>query len=165
MCLGDVKRWVLTCVLAGALLPATPAVGAVGPYMTISGVRQGPIRNEAMSEKISVTSVTHDVTMASGMAAGRRQHGLITIRREVDAASPKLMQAMNTREALNDVTIVFPSGAGAGKAAQTINLKDAVITSVRVSGRSEEITIEYQTIQVTYVNGNKSATDDWTAPN
>jgi type VI secretion system secreted protein Hcp len=166
MRVGEIKRRVVTCVLVGALLPAVPAMAAIDAYMVIKGEKQGQIKGEAMSEKIAITSVSHDTVMAStGMASGKRQHGTITIRKEVDSASPKLFQAMNTHEGLSDVTIVFRgSGAGAGKVAQTINLNDAMITAVRVSGHTETITIEYATIQVTYVNGNKSATDDWDAP-
>jgi type VI protein secretion system component Hcp len=76
-----------------------------------------------------------------------------------------LMQAMKTNEALNDVTIVFhSSGRSAGKVAQTINLKNARVTAVRVSGRTETITIEYDTVFVTWTDGGKTATDDWEAP-
>ncbi len=163
---GDIKRRVVTCVLVSAMLPAVPAMAAFDAYMTINGTKQGRFKGEAMSEKISVTSVSHDVRMASGMTTGRRQHGEITIRREVDAASPKLFQALSTNEVLSDVTIVFhASGAGARKAAQTINLKNARITADRKAGGSELITLEYDTIEVTWTDGGKTATDDWEAPN
>ncbi len=56
---------------------------------------------------------------------------------------------MNSHEGLSDVTITFRgSGGGAAKAVETLDLKDAMITAVRVSGRTETITIEYGTIQV-----------------
>ncbi|MGA3033830.1 MAG: type VI secretion system tube protein Hcp [Terracidiphilus sp.] len=163
MRLGNVKRHVVGCVLASALLPAIPAIAAVNAYMTINGSKQGQLKGEAMSEKIALTSVSHDSAMATGIASGKRQHSSITIRKEVDAASPKLMQAMNTHEPLDDVTIVFPA-TGAGKAVQTISLKDAVITAVQISGRTETITIEYPTVQVTWTDGGKTGTDDWEVP-
>lgn len=163
MSLGNIQRCVVGCVLAGALLPASPAMAAFDAYMTINGSRQGQLKGEAMSEKIALTSVSHDSVMASGMASGRRQHGSITVTKEVDAASPKLMQAMSTHEPINDVTIVFRA-TGAGKAVQTINLKNALITSVRMTGRTEAITIEYATVQLTWTDGGKTATDDWEAP-
>lgn len=165
MRIREIKLRVVTCVLAGAMLSPIPAMAAFDTYVTINGTRQGQLKGEAMSEKIAVTSVSHNMTMAPRMAAGRSQHGQITIQRMVDAASPKLMQAMNTHEPLNDVTIVFrSSGAGAGKVAQTINLRDAMITAVRVFGRTESITIEYGTVLVTWTDGGKTATDDWEAP-
>lgn len=166
MRVGDIRRRIVTCVLVSAMLPAVPAVAAVNAYMVINGTKQGQFKGERMSEEIAVTSVSHDVNMASRMTTGKRQHGSISITREVDAASPKLFQAMNTHEPLNDVMIVFrTSGGGAGKVAKTINLKNAMITAVRVSGRTETITIEYDTVQVTWVDGGKTATDDWEAPN
>jgi len=165
MHLGDIKRRAVMCVLASAMLPAIPAVAAVDMYMVINGTKQGQFKGERMSEKIAVTSVSHDARMASGMTTGRRQHGSITIRREVDAASPKLFQALSTNEVLSDVTIVFhTSGASAGKAAQSINLKDARIVADRKAGGSELITMEYDTVLVTWTDGGKTATDDWEAP-
>jgi type VI secretion system secreted protein Hcp len=161
MRLGNIKRNLVGCVLAGALLPAIPAMAAVDAYMTIKGSKQGQLKGEAMSERIAVTTVSHDA--ASGMASGKRQHGSIMVKKVIDVASPKLMQAMNTHEPLNDVTIVF-SGTGAGKAVQTVSLKDAVITSVQVSGRTETITFEYSAIQVTWTDGGKTASDDWEVP-
>jgi type VI protein secretion system component Hcp len=73
---------------------------------------------------------------------------------------------LSTNETLNDVTIVFhSSGARAGKAAQTINLKNARIVADRKAGGSELITMEYDTIEVTWTDGGKTASDDWEAPN
>ena len=162
---ANIKRQVMTCVLVSAMLPAVPAMAAFDTYMTINGTKQGQFKGERMSEKIAVTSVSHDARMASGMTTGRRQHGAITIRREIDAASPKLFQALSTNESLNDVTIVFhTTGGGAGKV-QTINLKNARITAVRKAGGSELITMEYDTIEVTWTDGGKTASDDWEAPN
>ncbi len=163
MRVGDIRRRVVTCVLASAMLPAVPAMAAFDAYMTINGTKQGRFKGEAMSEKIAVKSVSHDARMASGLSTGRRQHGYITITREVDKASPMLFQALSTNETLNDVTIVFPS-SGRGKAAQTINLKDARIVADRKAGGSELITIEYDTVFVTWTDGGKTASDDWEAP-
>ena len=70
---------------------------------------------------------------------------------------------MTGKEPLSQVTIVFGGGgSGAGKAAQKIVLTNATILSIRKAGNSEQITLDYQTIEVTYVSGSKSATDDWT---
>jgi len=165
MRLGNIKRHVARCVLVGALLPAIPAMAAFDAYMTIKGSKQGQLKGEATSEKIALKSVSHESRdLATGMASGKRQHGTITITREVDAASPKFFQALSTNEVLNDVTIVFAApGAGARKV-QTIDLKNATIVSDRKAGGSELITIEYATIEVTWTDGGKTATDDWETP-
>lgn len=163
MRLRNITRNAVICVLGIALLSAIPAMAAVDAYMTINGSKQGQLKGEAMSEKITLTSVSHNSAMATGLASGKRQHGEIVITKEMDASSPKLMQAMNTHEPLNDVTIVFRN-TGAGKAVQTLNLKDAFISSVQVSGRTERITVQYATIMVTWTDGGKTATDDWESP-
>jgi type VI secretion system Hcp family effector len=102
------------------------------------------------------------------MASGKRQHGTITVVKEIDAASPKFAQAFDTNEVLRQVVIAYRSGgigAGAGKAktAQKIMLTNATITGLQKVGNTERITIDYQQIEVTYVNGSKAATDDWDA--
>lgn len=157
------RGWLFVlCGAVSALLAAAPAMAAVDAYMTVTGVKQGPIRSEGMTEKIPLVSVVRDT--ATGMSTGRRVHSTITIVREVDAASPKFATALSTNETLSEVTITFEGATGGGKTAQKIVLTNAVISSVRKSGRNEQITFEYQAIEVTYAKGGKSATDDWTAP-
>ena len=149
------------------LLPAAQAVAAIDSYMTITGSKQGPIKGAAAKEggsegSIAVSAVMHESAPAGAMA-GKRQHSPITITKEIDQASPKLFQAMNTHEVLSEVTITFArSGSGAGKAAQKIVLTNATITSIRKVGNSEQITFDYPTIEVTWVSGGKTSMDDWT---
>jgi type VI secretion system secreted protein Hcp len=150
------------------LLPAVQAMAAMDAYMTITGSKQGTIKGGVAKEgggeeQIRVTAVDHQSAPASGATVGRRQHSPITITKEIDRASPLLAQAMTGKEPLSQVTIVFGGGgSGAGKAAQKIVLTNATILSIRKAGNSEQITLDYQTIEVTYVSGSKSATDDWT---
>ncbi len=165
MRLGSFKRHIVRCIFAAALLPAIPAMAAFDTYMTINGTKQGQFKGERMSEKIALTSVSHDSAMATRMATGKRQHGSITITREVDAASPKFFQALSTNEVLRDVTIVFAAPRAGARKVQTIDLKNATIVSDRKAGGSELITIEYATIEVTWTDGGKTATDDWETPN
>jgi type VI protein secretion system component Hcp len=66
---------------------------------------------------------------------------------------------------MKTVTINFQGGSGDAKAAQKIVLTNAVILSVRkAGGNNEQITFDYQTIEVTYAKGGKTATDDWLSP-
>jgi type VI secretion system secreted protein Hcp len=139
--------------------------------MTIEGARQGKIKGgdvkTAGTEQIRLTDVVRNEApggnAATGMATGRRQHGTITIVKEIDKASPMLYQAMSSNEVFQ-VSIMYPSGsAKTEKAAQKIDLGDAVITNVSKAGNSERITFTYQKIEVTYMNGSKSAQDAWDA--
>jgi type VI secretion system secreted protein Hcp len=157
-------RWLLLSGVVAALLPAVPAMAAFDAYMTIKGDKQGVIKGDAGSENIHLVSVTHDA--ATGVASGRRMHGTITIVKEIDKASPLLFSASTSHENLSEVAITFPGGSGDAKTAQKIVLTNAVILSVRkAGGNNEQITFDYSAIEVTYVKGGKTATDDWLAPN
>jgi len=145
-----------------ALLPAVPAKAAVDAFMTVTGVKQGPIKGDGMSENIRLVSVVRDT--ATGMSTGRRMHSTITITKEIDAASPKFQTALVNNETLKTVTITFQGGSGGEKTAQRIVLTNATILSVRKAGRNEVITLDYQAIEVTWTNGGKTMADDWNAP-
>ena len=155
-------RLFVLCGVVSALLTAVPAMAAVDAYMTVKGVKQGAIKGDAMSDSIKLISVVRDAP--SGLATGRRMHSTITITKEIDAASPKLAMASSSHETLSEVVITFEGGSGGAKTAQMIVLTNATILSVRKAGRTEEITLDYQAIGVTWADGGKTATDDWEAP-
>jgi type VI secretion system Hcp family effector len=158
-------RLLVLCGVVSALLPAVPAMAAVDAYMTVEGVRQGPIKGDGMSEKIRLVSVVRDTPMASRMPTGRRMHSTITITKTMDAASPKFQAALVNNETMKTVTITFLGGSGGEKTAQRIVLTNATILSVRkAGGDKEQITLDYQAIEVTWVNGGKTMSDDWEAP-
>ncbi len=170
MRMGRARRLVLVCGIVGMLLPAVQAVAAIDAYITVVGAKQGQFKGEAVSAaapvgSIHLTSVVRQADAASGLASGRRQYSPITITREVDKASPLFAQALATNEVLKSVVITFQgTGAGSGKDAQRIELTNATITGIRKSGNTETITFDYPTIEVTWVGGGKSATDDWSVP-
>ena len=155
-------RLFVLCGALSALLSAVPAMAAVNAYMTVKGAKQGPIKGDAMSDSIKLISVVRDTP--TGMSTGRRMHSTITIVREVDAASPKFATALSTNESLSEVVITFDGATGGAKTAQKIVLTNATILSIRKAGRNEQITLDYQAIQVTWSDGGKTATDDWEAP-
>jgi len=174
MRIGLARRLVLLCGVVA--LPTVQAMAAVNAYMTIEGSTQGSIKGG--SERAGGWAGTFPLTgvvrgpdeprdAATGMASGKRQHSVITITRKMDAASPKLARAAATGESLRQVTIVFetPGGvAGKEKVAQKIVLSDAIIAGIRNTGETETIKLAFQKIEVTYVNGNKTSTDDWETP-
>jgi type VI secretion system secreted protein Hcp len=153
------------------LMPVVKAMAAMDAYMTIQGAKQGKIKGgdakTAGTEQIRLTDVVREETSsrdaATGATSGKRQHGTITIVKEIDRASPMMYQALSSNEVFQ-VSIVFPGGsAKTEKAAQKIDLGDAVITNVSKVGNTERITFTYQKIVVTFMNGNKSAQDAWDA--
>ena len=171
MQIGRAGRLAVLCGLVVTLMPVVKAMAAIDAYMTIEGAKQGKIKGgdvkTAGTEQIRLTDVVRNDapggSAASGMATGRRQHGTITIVKEIDKASPMLYQAMSSNEVFQ-VSIMYPSGsAKTEKAAQKIDLSDAMITSIQNTGTAETIKLTYRQIEVTYVNGNKSAQDAWDA--
>jgi type VI secretion system secreted protein Hcp len=143
------------------LLPAANAVAAqVDMFLTIDG-----IKGEAAGGAIHLTNVVHQMDPSSGMASGKRQHNAITITKAVDSASPRFAQALATNETMKTVQIVFQgNGSGAGKVAQKIVLTNATILAIRKAGNTEQITLGYQTSEVTWTDGGKTAMDDWSVP-
>ena len=158
---GMTKQLMVLCGAASMLLPAVNAVAAqVDMFITIDG-----IKGEAPAGAIHLTSVVHQADAPSAMVTGRRQHSPITITKEIDKASPLLAQALATHKPLGQVAITFQGGgSGAGKVAQKIVLTDATILSIRKAGNTEEITLGYQTSEVTWTDGGKTAMDDWSVP-
>ena len=154
---------VLSTVVA-VLLPAVPAHAAFDAYMTIKGSKQGQFKGEAMSDQIRLVSVVRDTPRATAMPTGRRMHSTITITKEIDKASPMLAKAASTNELLSEVVITFTGGAAGAKTAQKIVLTNATILSVRKAGGNEQITLDYQNIEVTWTDGGKTASDDWETP-
>jgi type VI secretion system Hcp family effector len=158
-------RLFVLCGVVSALLAAVPAIAAVNAYMTVTGVKQGPVRGVGTSDRIPLVSVVRNPPMGSDVSAARRMHSTITVTRKLDVASPKLATALNSNETLKTVSIIFAGGSGDEKTAQRIVLTNATITNIRYAGGNEEITFDYQAIEVTYAKGGKTATDDWNAPN
>jgi type VI secretion system secreted protein Hcp len=170
MRIGLTRRMMVWCGAASMLLPAVSAVAAVDAYMIVVGAKQGAIKSDVVrpgtpAGAIHLTSVVKETPAATGATSGKRQHSVITITKEIDKASPLLAQALNSNETMKTVQIVFAgSGAGAGKVAQKIELTNATILSIRKAGNTEEIKLTYESIEVTYTNGGKTAMDDWNAP-
>jgi type VI secretion system Hcp family effector len=150
-------RLLMFCAVVAALLPALPAWAAADMFLKIDG-----INGESASGSIHIISVVRNTP--AGMSAGKRMHSTITITKEIDKASPLLLSASNAHQTLRNVTISAQGAAGSAKTAQKIVLTNATIVSIRKTGTTEQITFDYQSIEVTYTGGNKTATDDWLAP-
>jgi type VI protein secretion system component Hcp len=154
---------VLSGVIA-ALLAAVPAMAAVNAYMTVTRVKQGTM-GDGTTDRIPLINVVRDAPLGSGMAPGRQLHSTITITKKVDYASAKLATVASSNEALSEVVITFEGVSGDAKTAEKIVLTNAVISNIRWADGNEQITFDYQGIEVTYAKGGKTATDDWSVPN
>ena len=158
--------------------------------MTIEAQKQGKFRGESTrsghTEKIDVLGYMMQVSSprdaASGQASGKRLYQPITIWKLSGAASPQFFQALTANENIKTVTIDFYRPDDVYKTtmvkAYTVVLTNASISSYKqilgtpdtdyyktaASGLYDEIKFTFQKIQVTYTNGNVTASDDWQAP-
>lgn len=146
-------------------------------------------------ELLSVTRPASEV--ATGSAAGRRSSSgadTLIVTKYYDASSAQLEQAASTNQVLPEVTIAFQtavaatgatsnskakgnsakgsaSGMGASTSqsnkAQVLILKNVQVDEIDQTRNLQKITLEYQSLEVTYVSGKTAsvtATDDWETP-
>jgi type VI secretion system secreted protein Hcp len=138
-------------------------------YLILRGVKQGTIKGNDPKGGGKTGSkaglVCHDWGYevlsprndASGLPTGKRQHNPIVIHREIDSASPKLLQALATSEVFTEVLLDFERVAGK-PSKQKIELKNGRIIRITQSkthngNRSEAIVLAYEAI---FVNGVES---------
>jgi len=126
------NREVIT--VGGALLTA-PVVkkGRSLGTVTVKGLKQGSAKSGGQSTySFEITGfqfgLQSPADTGTGSAKGKSQHGTVTITKEVDSASPSLLEALFRNEVLKQVRIVINEGGG-GKS-ETIDLANAVVTLV-----------------------------------
>jgi type VI secretion system secreted protein Hcp len=88
----------------------------------------------------------------SGAPTGKRRHNPITIRREVDAASPLLLQALCTNEGFKTAILEFVRPSGKAAMYKIIELSNGgilKITPAWAGGKKcEDVTLSYEGIVV-----------------
>jgi type VI secretion system secreted protein Hcp len=154
--------------------------------MTITGETQGDIKGSVTQagreDTIMVIGVSHEVVSprdaASGLPTGKRQHKPITITKEVDKASPLLMNVLVNNENITNLRLDFwqPSTTGQEFQFYTIELANASIAGIRTEmlnnkypenmqhKEREHVSFCYQKIIWTFQDGGITAEDDWEAP-
>jgi type VI secretion system secreted protein Hcp len=155
----------MSCVL----ITAGSVQAAVNAYLELEGVKQGKFKSAGATDNIAITDFSYQA--ATGMASGKRQHGTITIVREVDKASPQFASAAASGEVLSNIEIDFvhPGVNGASEVYKTLNITAATISSIKHSSGGdrpvESITFSFETENMVAKNknGGKSAMDDWLA--
>jgi len=128
------------------LLFAFPSVtslsfGALDAYLTLFGANQGAIHGDVTlagrEDTIRVVSYGHLVFTPrderTGLLTSLRQHEPLRITKEIDQATPLLMNAWANGERLPEFTLQFwrPAQSGAEQQYYTIILTDAYIVSIR----------------------------------
>jgi type VI secretion system secreted protein Hcp len=148
-------------ILPGAMLlgmnPAPAQVSNNIGTMRVEGVKQGVFKGgkkDAASEWISLTnfnmSAEESADARSGGAKSPRTHKPIVITKEIDAASPNLLQALNNNELIQSVVIKLTRRSSDGKPIvySIVTLKDAVISKIDTHQPNEEVSINYKSVQI-----------------
>ena len=145
---------------------------------------KGDSRDSRHKDTVEVSAWKHEVrqprssssSTAGGHTAERCEHGEMHFTKEVDGATPKLLQACSCGTVINDVVIYFyrahggknnvgsPSGAQNRHQYLKIELKNVVVASVEPTveeNSGEEVfTLKYSAVRWTYdelnIGGDKS---------
>ena len=157
-------------------------------HMTIDGQNQGTITSaccqmEGREDTVILYQLNHMIEQPrdkhTGRATGKRVHNPFVLLKEIDKATPLLMQALVTNELL---TVKFefyrpnPEGDGTEEQFYMIELEGANLISFNgelpnTLGKEtsaypplESLQLAYRKIIVTYQTDGVSAEDDWHAP-
>jgi type VI secretion system secreted protein Hcp len=163
-------------------------------YMYLTGQKSGAIKGSVTQkgrENSSIFTyfdfgVQVPTDQMTGFAAGKRRHQPLTIRKEIDVASPLIFQMACNNEVVKTAVFKFwkvgTSKTGVtGQEQQylTITLTNAHVTEYKgytpeshaadaATRQStwdyEEIQFTYQKIEYVWTDGGISAMDDWEAP-
>jgi type VI secretion system secreted protein Hcp len=157
---------------------------ALNAYLRVEGETQGEIKGSVTQsgreDTMMIIGFSHEVVSprdaASGRATGKRQHKPLTITKEIDKASPLLMQALVTNENLVSVILQFWQASRTGKELQfyTIHLENASIFEIKQEmlnnkypenmkmKEMEHISFAYQRISWVFEDGGIRSEDEWT---
>lgn len=157
--------------------PAAPPKAKVTRSFTvkIKGEDQGEFRGDDKGQikgrkyEFSVNSPT---AASTGEARGKRQYQAIRFYKDLDAASPQLMQALTSNENLPEVTFEFSEPAESGEGTrvfQVVKLTNARITgftqNLDEEGDGEEkVELVFDKIAMENQPGKTSTADDWRRP-
>jgi len=156
-------------------------------FLKVVGEKSGNIKGNVIQKGreglIQVYSWHWDIASprdaASGLPTGKRKHAPIVFRAPIGKQSPILAQALCTNERLKEATLlcwtpsVIGSKAATGTEQQyyTVKLTNANVSALHLSGGEydglpfEDISMTYQKIEWTYVDGGITAMDEWMEPN
>jgi type VI secretion system Hcp family effector len=122
-------------------------------YASFKGKTQGQFKGEstkgtrhAKDGWFEVTSFEMSsevpVDAKSGTTRGARPHPPVTIHKELDEATPLLLNARNNNETFE--TVIIQTVDDQNKASKTTTLKNAVISEIKKNGTLESISFTYE---------------------
>jgi type VI secretion system secreted protein Hcp len=166
---GIAMKKTLFAILAGIVLAS-----ASNTYMEIDGI-PGSVTVAGREGTVEVLNLNHRVYLPTdrddGSITGTRKHDALEILKVIDKSSPLLMQRVCTGESIAKVTIKVYQISDAGEEIPfyQIELTKVKIASVQTSTSAldgepltlEKVTIRYEKISWTYLDGNLMHADEW----
>lgn len=159
---------------------------ALNAYLRLTGDTQGYIEGSVTragrEDSIKVIGFNHEIVSprdaASGLPTGKKQHGPLTITKEVDKSSPRLMNLLVNNENITEWRLDFwrPGRDGSEFQFFTVELVNASVSGIEMEmlnnkypenmqhNEREHISFCYQKILWTYQDGGITAEDDWVTP-
>ena len=143
----------------GAPGATPPDPNAVAGTFDATAAKQGEIG------PLDVTGISHEISSprdpASGLPTGKRLHQPVTITKQLDKATPLLLNALVSNEDLKTVTIGLDEN---GTQVATITLTNATISDYVEHGLTESWSFTYEKIEWTWLDGGITASDNWEVP-
>lgn len=131
-----------------------PGASSIDGLLSVNATKQGQLAS------IPVSGYGHEIVTssdpASGLPTGKRQHTALVITKDLDASTPRLIQALVTNEILKTVELTFRHGT---TPVATVKLTNAVAKKYSAADERETWAFAYQGIEWTY--GKSVATDAW----
>jgi type VI secretion system secreted protein Hcp len=121
--------------------------------------------------------VPHDAE--SGKSSGKRQHSPFVIIKYIDYSTPQLLQSAYSNETLKSVVIEFTKSDQQGRPTiyYKVTLSNATISQISQyggiasadnsvnlnskGGQFEEVSFNFENIEIDHLIGNTTATDNW----
>jgi len=181
------KKWIQSLLVVAALTgvalgPGAEADAALNAYLKLKGQKSGEIKGSVTQKGkeglIGVIAVSHSIVSPrdaqSGLPTGKRQHKPFVFTKEIDKSTPILYQVLVNNENLTDVEFTVYGPPPSGKAGQSVVLYTVKLTNANIASidvitpptglPTTQITMTYQKIEWTWVDGGITAMDDWEAP-
>lgn len=173
------KKSLVACVLAAALVSSTHADAALNAYLKLRGQKTGEVKGGVIQKGreglIEIIAAEHTVR-ADGR--GGRSHGVYTVTKQIDKSTPIFYRAFAQGETLDfELQYYSPNrlgtagGTGVETMVYTVKLTNARITQINnkmLNNKNpdlmryetfEEVSFTYDTITWTWVDGGVTTTD------